>query len=210
MNEHSDQFALIDRLATGDLDGPARRELFTWLDCEPSRWRRCALALLEAGELERALDDWQAEVPRPTAACAPAVERSRRPAMFALAASVLIAFSLGAFARDFWTVPVPMMVELPKPAGGETSAAAANKKSSPEVVKRADKASDKTVTAVAAAPPGAAQADLIPPYIRSQWERRGYQLTSRPARLPVVLPNGRRVMVPVDELQVNYVGQRTY
>src|SRR5438093_6448897 len=48
----------IDRLAAGDLDAPARRELFAWLDAEPLRWRRCALALLEARDLEQALDDW--------------------------------------------------------------------------------------------------------------------------------------------------------
>ena len=48
MNDDSTQFALIDRLATGELDGAVRRDLFAWLDHEPSRWRRCALALLEA------------------------------------------------------------------------------------------------------------------------------------------------------------------
>ncbi|HVC96451.1 MAG TPA: hypothetical protein VND64_22390, partial [Pirellulales bacterium] len=59
--ENDLQIGLLDRLAAGDLDGSSRRELFTWLDREPGLWRRCALALLEARELEQALGDWKAE-----------------------------------------------------------------------------------------------------------------------------------------------------
>ncbi|HQU44602.1 MAG TPA: hypothetical protein PK867_17415 [Pirellulales bacterium] len=210
MNEHSDLFAHIDRLATGDLEGPARRELFTWLDREPSGWRRCALALLEARELEQALDGWQAEAaPTVRSPSAPAVPRFRRITRLTLAASLLIAFSLGVVARGVVAPAREAIVELPKPANREPPLKTSSE-SPPAVAKETNNTSGKSVTSVAAVPPSAARADLIPPYVRSQWERRGFQVTSRPARLPVVLPDGRRVIVPVDEFQLNYVGQRTY
>ena len=212
MTDQPDQFALIDRLAVGELDEAARRELFAWLDGEPLRWRRCAFALIESRELEHAFDDWQAEVPRPAVKLTrqPDAQRPNHSALFVLAASILIAFSLGIFARGHWAVPAPMIVELPKPAGREAPLEAASKESSTGIVKQPVKAPEKDVTTVAAAAPNAAQSDLIPPYVRSQLERRGYQLTSHPARLPVVFPDGRRVMLPVDQLHLNYVGQRTY
>lgn len=65
MNEpNSSEFAAweaqVDRLASGDLPADERAELFRWLEAEPSRWRRCALALLEARELEQAMGQWLA------------------------------------------------------------------------------------------------------------------------------------------------------
>jgi hypothetical protein len=45
----------IDRLVTGDLNDAQRFELLAWLDEEPTRWRRCGLAFLEAQVLREAL-----------------------------------------------------------------------------------------------------------------------------------------------------------
>jgi hypothetical protein len=212
MNERSDQSVLIDRLAAGELSGGARRDLFVWLDGEPSRWRRCAMALLEARELEHAFSAWQAEVPKPTVKLSrtPEAPHFQRGALFALAASIMIAFSLGIFARGFWIAPAPMFAESPASSGRDVSSVATDRQPSSDLVKRPEIVPDKGVTAVAAAPPMAAQSDLIPPYVRSQLERRGYQVKSRHALLPVVLPDGRRVTLPIDELQLNYVGHRAY
>jgi hypothetical protein len=216
MNDISIQFALIDRLATGDLDDGARRELFTWLDGEPQRWRRCALALLEAREIEQALGAWRSETPRPIVkSLAPPPSRSRRGAVLALAASVLIAFGLGIFARGFWASDVRLVADVPpapnaghplSPPGGAVSSPS---DTTPSDVRRTPSSPRRSVAAVEPAPPRQ-PADSIPSYIRGQWERRGFQLTSRPAQLPVILPDGRRMMASVDEWQLNYVGQRTY
>jgi hypothetical protein len=212
MNEQTNHAASIDRLAAGELDDAVRRDLFAWLDREPSRWRRCALALLEARELEEALGAWHAETPTPAAPLTPArtAPIARASTLFTLAASILVAFSLGVLARGFFAAPAPAIVAAEGSADDRTQPRTDKREPLDALPKGPQPESDQRPTAVALAPASARQSDLIPPYIRSQLERRGYQVSSRSARLPVVLPDGRRTMVPVDELQLNYVGQRTY
>lgn len=50
----SDLAQQIDRLVGGDLNDQERRELLTWMDAEPLRWRRCAYAFLEAQVIREA------------------------------------------------------------------------------------------------------------------------------------------------------------
>lgn len=211
MNDASHLCSLIDRLAVGELDESARTDLFAWLNREPAHWRRCALALLEAREIEQALGAWRAEAPRQTLTV-PRVsvpQHSRWPAVIALAASIMLAFSLGIFVRGFWAAPTPLIVKVQKPSGGESPSPAMNEK--PRSTAMGDDAEPaESVTAVAAASAIVDESGFIPPYVRGKLARRGYQLTSRHGQVPVVLPDGRRVMVPVDQLQVSYVGQRTY
>jgi len=111
-----DPALLIDRLAADELDDDSRRALFAWLEHEPARWRRCALALLEAREMESAFDDWLGKSAlgstspmgrkRPIASPRPSepaderrgANRQRRRGrivMLAIAASVALAFGLG-------------------------------------------------------------------------------------------------------------------
>lgn len=220
MDDTYDGFAAIDRLATGELHGGARRELLTWLDGEPQRWRRCALALLETREIEQALGAWQSETRRPAVKLLrPLAPRSRGGAFIALAASVLIAFGLGLFARGYWASDGQLVADLPaarhdaggdpvQPGSGVTTSSNSPTRNPLKVVKQSSPPPRRT--AAAAEAPTAQRRDSIPSYIRGQWERRGFQLTSRPAQLPVVLPDGRRMMASVDEWQLNYVGQRTY
>lgn len=232
MDDTYDGIAGIDRLATGELDDVARSELFAWLDGEPRRWRRCALALLETREIEQALGAWRAEAPRPAAKLlTPPSPRSQRGAALALAASVLIAFGVGIFARGFWMGHARLVADVPaprhaasldqaQPGPGVTTSSNApvgsNQSSEePATDSRASKvvkqpAPSPRQTAAVTKTPIAQPRDSIPSYIRGQWERRGYQLSSRPAQLPLVLPDGRRMMASVDEWRLNYVGQRTY
>lgn len=48
--------AQIDRLVAGELAEHDRRSLLAWLDEEPTRWRACALAFLEAQAWEEATE----------------------------------------------------------------------------------------------------------------------------------------------------------
>lgn len=211
MNE-SDGFAWIDRLATADLDDDARRKLFLWLDSEPRHWRRCALAMLESRELEQAFAQWRASDERPVSPSQRHGTRARfrRSLPFALAASVLIAFTLGVFARGFWPAPVPRMAaaaghadQKPQPPANEERSTG-SQVPAPVAVRQPTKPAEKLV---ATASP---QGNVIPPYIRSQWERHGYQVKSQQVKVPVVLPDGHRLLVPGNEVHLNYVGQRTY
>jgi hypothetical protein len=206
MNDQPDELVLIDRLAAGELDEPSRRQLLAWLDRDPVHWRRCALALLEAREIEQAFAAWHGE-PGKSAVKPPRPSETRRPrsrAILVLAASILVAFCLGLFARGLAIAPVSSVVGVPHPSSHQTPADVTENSTPPDPIQPPDTLPDQMV---AAAP---VPAGSIPPYVRSQWERHGYELISHPARLPVVLPDGRRVTVPVDQLQLNYVGRRTY
>jgi hypothetical protein len=50
--------AQIDRLVTGELPEHDRRSLLAWFDEEPTRWRACALAFLEAQAWEQATEEF--------------------------------------------------------------------------------------------------------------------------------------------------------
>jgi hypothetical protein len=53
-------------------------------------------------------------------------------------------------------------------------------------------------------------ASRVPEYIERQWERRGYELKQTQRWLPLALQDGRHVVVPVDQLQLKYVGRPVY
>ena len=48
----------------------------------------------------------------------------------------------------------------------------------------------------------------VPEYVRAQWERQGYQVEERRRLVSVELEDGRRVSIPVDEVELEYVGQK--
>jgi hypothetical protein len=232
--EDRDALASLDRLAAGDLDDGARRALFAWLDREPSRWRRCALALLEAREWEGALDDWTAEMrpdaPRtdairpaeihPELRTAPSAARFGRMAALAVAASVAIAFGLGMAADRKWTASRRPTAEV---ASGAESSRAIESRPNGDLPQPPKEGLDKSVgreeppsaRAVPRNEPAAAASsperpDLVPAYVRSQLERRGYRVDSQRQLVSVSLPGGRKVTLPVEKWNLNYVGNRVY
>jgi hypothetical protein len=44
-------------------------------------------------------------------------------------------------------------------------------------------------------------------YGRALWQRRGYELEQRRGIIAVLLGDGRRAAVPVDQVRVRYVGR---
>ncbi len=52
------------------------------------------------------------------------------------------------------------------------------------------------------------QTPKIPEYLRAQWERKGYQVAEHRRIVSVVLQDGRQVAVPLDEVELEYVGQQ--
>lgn len=230
-----DPALLIDRLAADELDDDARGALFAWLDGEPARWRRCALALLESREMAGALEDWlgeSASIAAPPIAPANASEpdldrslakRDGRPgryAMLALAASVALAFGLGMAADRrlaAWRGDVkPQAVAQAAPAaGGNTPRDNSHRDSQPrpdadDETQSAEQALQVAVTAAKHAGKHAASGDneLLPAYVKSQLERRGYRVDSRRQFVSIVLPDGRRALAPVEQWKFKYVGNR--
>jgi hypothetical protein len=54
------------------------------------------------------------------------------------------------------------------------------------------------------------QPSSVPEYVRAQWERQGYQVEEHRRVVSVLLEDGRRVSIPVDEVALQYVGQKTF
>src|SRR5487761_1304920 len=116
----TDRRQLLDLLVDGELSESERGELLAWCEREPDGWRRCALAFLEAQSWSTVLGDLTDAPPQSAAAApfasesqanmqpriSPVVRRQRfwhvRPVgtMLAMAASVVLAFTLGLWVRD--------------------------------------------------------------------------------------------------------------
>jgi hypothetical protein len=250
-----DALASLDRLAAGELDDGPRRALFAWLDREPSRWRRCALVLLETREWESALEDWTAEV----GAKAPRANRprprtdsdgralTRRPTVpftarfapmkaLAAAAAIAAAFGLGMAADRQWLGERESAGEVAsaiKIQGANIQGAVKRQEAAPSAPRagghsarpsKAQSTGDAAVALASRQPANAASrvgalADessssdgsrLVPDYVKSQLERRGYRVDSRRQFVSVSLPSGRRVTLPVERWNLSYVGNRVY
>lgn len=219
LNEDLERLAQLDRLATGELAAAARRELFAWLDDDHSRWRRCALVLLEARELYQAFDDLTTEAPQRSV---PAT----RPSTFApsarhgwggrlvLAVSLFVAFGLG-FAVQRIRNPLEHTVvqQLQKHDAVATSPASQLDNQAP--VSRNAPGAPQPDNRREGPPKVAGRSqgtsgDPIPAYVRSQLEKRGYRVESRRSDVSVVFPDGKHVNFPVDQVQFSYIGQRSY
>jgi hypothetical protein len=219
LNEDLERVAQLDRLAMGELPAAARRELFAWLDYDRSRWRRCALVLLEARELDQAFDDLTTEASQGSALAirpstfAPSA-RHGWGGRLALAISLFVAFGLGFAVQRVRNPLEQAVVQQPQkhdtvatsPASQPDNQAPASRKgpSAPQP----DNRYEGPPTIAASSPD--TSGDPIPAYVRSQLERRGYRVESRRGDVSVVFPDGKQVKLPVDQVQFSYIGQRSY
>ena len=95
--------APFDRLVDGELTAEERRHLLASLDTRKNGWRQCALAFLEAQSWGQQFQQIVAPADRRTTASPmpavalppPAPSGARRGRWFAIAAGLLLAFSLG-------------------------------------------------------------------------------------------------------------------
>jgi hypothetical protein len=198
--ESKDQW--IDRLVDGELSDDERRALLAKLDAEPDSggWRRCALAFLEAQAWREAFAPVAARA-LPVPAPVVAVRRPPRLAMIktpaALAASVLLAFSVGWFSRGD---AGPRVVRV-APAAAPAPAPVLSDMPSQSIPTSA------LATAETSAP--TPRSPLPNPIVR-RLESRGYQVNRREGVVAVETQDGRRMAVPVAEVRLQYVGDRTY
>lgn len=100
----------IDRLVDGELSDADRRALLLRLDRQPSGWRLCALAFLEAQTWRTTARSMADDAPlRLDAPTTPAVHREARRVSLSrrwlsLAAATLLAFGLGSLLGPHWSV----------------------------------------------------------------------------------------------------------
>jgi hypothetical protein len=189
----------IDWLVDGELTEAERRALLLRLDGESDGWRRCALAFLEDQCLRVVLakPSGSAAAPgrlqlTPTQCLSPFRTFART------AAAAFVAFALGWAARgDGHARP-----EEPPVAGREVQKPRAT-------APRIDPVSTATVIPSVLT----RRDDREPAALTTQelaWERKGYQVERGRRFVSVDLGGGRRADVPVDEVRLRFVGDRTY
>jgi hypothetical protein len=193
---------LIDRLVDGELSADERRTVLARLDAEPDGWRRCALAFLEGQSWREALGLLAAGSREPMTGTGRGGIRWRNlprvRTLAAVAAGLLAAFALGWVARggpSSGTPPAPL--------------ASAGTPALPQVpdVPRPSTADAPTHPAPGVGTP--APASLPEPLVRA-WARRGFQVERSQRLVSMELKDGRRLPIPVDEVRLRYVGDRTY
>ncbi|MDB5353061.1 MAG: hypothetical protein JWN86_4308 [Planctomycetota bacterium] len=204
----------IDLLVDGELNDTSRVELLARLEASPDGWRRCALAFLEAQAWQGAFTVQAASIksairvsdasPRvPLAACLPVswlgVEdtgrqaasgtRSRLIPWLARAAVMLLAFGLG------WAVhgagkasAPPRVVVMPTPLARPI----------PSPTRPAP-----ILTGLGRDRPAPVD------YVRGHLEREGYRFEQRLLLVPAATRDGRRVAVPVEQVKLRFVGNRS-
>lgn len=250
----SDKQRLLDLLVDGELNEAQRREVLSWCEREPDGWRRCALAFLDAqswrgvlgqitGERPAAVsrqigdpqrsDDPLCAAPRAGAAV---VERPKAapprswftPAL-ALAASVLVAFALGLWARGGWPAGDRNMLPLDERHALSRVANDGDSPSDALAAGRPEQGPTGKVRLVVGGPAGAAD-EIQLPVVEAQslgddWldgqpampldvqqalERLGHRVRQKRQLVPFSLDDGRRVMVPVDQIEVQPTIERAY
>ena len=219
-DSHADR--QIDALVDGELTEEQRAALLGWLEADVSRWRKCALAFLEVQLWDQALEGGEGSEGRvqgsaahetnPTEALCARRERMRSWLMplVVLAASIA-AFLCGLYVHDLRTSPQsasqpmagsPLRQERPHQPGELVVASVPVQGGALGHIAATLQIPVRPVDATAAS-----AASSVPDHVRKQWERRGYQLVEQRRYLPARLPDGRKVMVPVNEVKMKFVGK---
>jgi hypothetical protein len=228
----ADEARWLDKLVDGELDDVQRRQLLMDLETQPDGWRRCALAFLEAQAWKDSLRGLAA--PRSH----DATPHPLRPAswwshswgtLLAAAASFLVAFGLGLVWRGQADPADPVAIARTEPA--QPPSAKSTPAQPPELGLATDKPQWGTMTvALDRNSDGVLEPMELPvvrgPGIDEQWvrnqplaipsnmlrtlERLGHQVQHERQYYPFDLGDGGRVLVPVDELDVRYVGERQF
>ncbi len=226
----------VDLLVDGELSEADRRALLLQLEHEPDGWRRCALAFLEAqswkAELGQVAPGPALDSARPEAVSQAEPNgrwqswRQYAATTLAMAASFLLALvvvrgwsggphspesSLVNQAKDEFRLPSPVAVpgEHAVPAAGTTD-------NLETVTLTAPKSSDgpaETLQVQAQRRDAFDQGLLdhipaaIPPEVQQAIEQAGHRIVQQREIVPVQMNDGRRLVVPVDHIQIHYVGR---
>jgi hypothetical protein len=214
---------LLDKLVDGELSNVEQRALLLQLDDTPHVWRRLALTFLEAQAWQRELRTVSAAViPPDVTVVSPPVRKPRRQwsMVTAMTASVCVIFGLGFTCGSLRPTNSPTVVDWTSPGPKAGPASAENQEPSPEMV-RLYLAGDTPGTfhevdlpLLEATNDGSALlADgpsFIPHQVRRTLERMGHEVQEQRQFVPVQLLDGREAVVPVDDVHVRFVGQKSY
>ena len=220
---------LFDRLVDGELPDAERHRLLESLDECPGEWRRCALAFLEAQSWRSDLGQLaRKSVPTPNAndlaMRSPDHHKALRQglAWLAIAASVLVAFTLGVFQGDGGSPTATVVPDADEqlavvaPPAGQAIPGTAPTDDSLTLWVRDDTGQTRPLR-VPLVDAGTLDRELgvtfqsaLPSGIRERLQQRGYDLQSKRRYAPLWLENGRPMIVPVEDTKIVPVGQNVY
>ena len=223
----------FDRLVDGDLSESERRSLLLHLEDEPGGWRRCALTFLEAQGWKQAFGAIADANARRAPAAQPAVtQRSWHRGLataLAVAASFLVAFVLGMHIRGGPGGGGQLAERLAAEHGGQRipgGGQAGPPGPPPPLARPLDQW--QMVTLKAPEGPEGKMATIRLPAVRrdaldEQWlngvpmavsdemlrvlRQRGLEVQQQREVLPMEMQDGRRLIVPMDRIDVHYVGR---
>ena len=224
--------SMFDRLVDGELSPSERRQLLASLDDRPDGWRQCALSFLEAqswreglGQIVRESGDNCESVKTLAAASDAPARKGVKNGMtwLAIAASLLVAFTLGTITRNGGG-PIavnnaenvgPLVADVvPPPRVDQPDAM-----KSPDAITlfvRDDTGQTRPLRVpLVDAATLEKQFDLqfqsgVPADVRAQLQNRGFDVQSKKSYAPLWLENGRPMIVPVEDTKIVPVGRNVY
>lgn len=209
-----DPARVLDQLVDGELSEPDRRGLLAALDDEPGGWRCCALAFLEAQVWRQELRGARQDL----ATVARSAPRPRRwTSWWAIAASALVALG-GGYALRGYTGGAPSARDQftlqPAPAERETQLVGGPQqlRLRMQLPGREDAPIEVPVTAATDVDPQwlVRQRSALPEDVYRALERAGHRVERGGRLWPIKLEDGRQLVVPVEEVDVHYVGRPVY
>jgi hypothetical protein len=201
---------VLDRLVDGELPPRERQQLLAALDDEPGGWRRCALAFLEAQAWRWQMTRLATEplLPRVQVATATATPNPRRSWgwLLAAAASLAGAFLLGTrySATTVAGDPAPAKAP-PEQTLADTAPQAAGADARPwrTLSVKPVGAADDTDPLVLRVMNGDDQTPrALSSLVGRGLEQDGWDVERRQALVPIDLSDGRRVLVPVEQVDL--------
>jgi hypothetical protein len=228
----------FDLLVDGELSEPQRRELLSQLDDEPGGWRCCALAFLEGQSWKQDLGALLGEATGQQPAKRPTRwPRLSGPTgtLLAMAASFLVALFLGGLVQSVWWSESPaagpginelVVTEPPGTPAPDEKSPQNPPKIPPE---QPGTPSGKVWLVELPGADGQGQTIRLPaverdqlgenwleslpapmsPEILERLREAGLQVEQRREVLPLWMEDGRRLVVPVDNVDIRYVGYPT-
>jgi len=229
---NADDIRLLDRLIDGELDDAERRALLLRLEQAPDGWRRCALAFLENQAWRGEAKAWVRE-PAPSAHVAPAQIVRRNWTGSATWMPVVVAACCLVAAGTWFVVrdrDGRAISNLNAPRGGAASVAG-NAAPSPADARFADRRNASNLRFVVGG--GADRADevvevplvnaeqlnealfgqwsqAVPAEVLQMLERSGHQVVRERRLVPIELGDGRRAVVPMDQVEIRPVSRQAY
>jgi hypothetical protein len=229
-----DDERILDRLVDGELTEEDRKALLSALDEEPGSWRRCALAFLEAQSwrgdfqglrnervlaIEPALKSSDTSAPEGSVSLPPAKSSHFFEICLAVAACVVLAFGIGVWVRSAWYPPSSLNGNM-----RFVKDSRAPDKFAPQPVNRWQRVTlddPSTVDNENIRLPVREVESLtedhlrqsrsaLPEEVRRALERSGYRVNQRQQLVPFELKDGRRLLVPVEEVDVEPDGGPAY